>query len=276
MKYCLSSRQTPTYLNLCDEIRVSSRDIEQLFDFLDTYPNKTFIYNLENLLTARDTLKKLAKLNQNRITLALYNLDDIPFCQEYNYSYYYIRPCKSLSQAQALKNLGVNQLLIDEPLTHMLHEIKLIGLPIRAIPVYAYLDPIPRDDGVCGNWFRPEDQEAYSVYIDTIEFGYQPEKREQALFRIYAQQKEWAGELGRIVSDLNYIGLNRMLNPEYTLKRMNCGMICAQNKCSICYKLLDFATEDLRESVKGIPETSQEDAQNRETAISNDIESENK
>lgn len=157
----------------------------------------------------------------------------------------------------------------------MLHKVKLAcgNIKVRAIPVYSYLDPIPRDDGVCGNWFRPEDMEAYSIYIDTIEFGYQPLKREQALFRIYAKEHKWAGDLGRIISDLNYIGVNRMLNPEFTMKRMNCGMICDEGKCSICYNLLDLATEEkMRELGPRILETSQKDSQNRETAI----ESENK
>ena len=63
----------------------------------------------------------------------------------------------------------------------MLHKVKVIGVPIRMIPVYAFLDGIPRDDGVCGNWFRPEDIDAYSIYVDTVEFGAQPQKREQAL-----------------------------------------------------------------------------------------------
>lgn len=79
---------------------------------------------------------------------------------------------------RALKALGVNQVLIDAPLTHMLHEVKKIGVPIRAIPVFSYLDGIPREDGVCGNWFRPEDLDAYSIYIDTVEFGAQPIQRE--------------------------------------------------------------------------------------------------
>ena len=270
MKYCLSSRQTPEYLSQADEIRILSRDIEQIFDLVDTYPKKTFIYNLENLETSKTTLKELTKLCQSRLTLALYNLNDIDFAKQNNYPYYYIRPCKTLDEIKALKTLGVNQILIDEPLTHMLHKVKLTcgnNLQIRAIPVYSYLDGIPRENGVCGNWFRPEDVEAYSIYIDTIEFGSQPQKREQALFRIYAKEHEWAGDLGRIISDLNYIGVNRMLNPEFTMKRMNCGMICAEGKCSICYNLLDLATEEkMRELVPQNAETSIKDTATEETS----------
>ena len=264
MKYCLSSRQTPEYLKQCDEIRILSRDIDQIFDLLDLYPNKTLVYHLENLATSKDTLKELAKINQNRITIALYNLQHIQFCTQYNYSYYYARPCNTLSQVKALKELGVNQVLIDAPLTHMLHKVKLIGLPIRIIPVYAFLDGIPRQDGVTGNWFRPEDIEAYNIYITTIEFGNQPQRREQALFRIYAKEHQWPGDLGRLISDLNYTGINDLLNSEYTMKRMNCGMTCAEGKCSICYNLLNLATEDVRDLVQQSAETSIENSESKE------------
>lgn len=158
----------------------------------------------------------------------------------------------------------------------MLHKVKLTcgNIKIRAIPVYSYLDGIPRENGVCGNWFRPEDVEAYSIYIDTIEFGSQPQKREQALFRIYAKEHEWPGDLGRIISDLNYVGVNRMLNPEYTMKRMNCEMICSEGKCSICYNLLDLATEKkVRELGPEFHETSREELPNRKSI---NKESENK
>ena len=82
---------------------------------------------------------------------------------------------------------------------HELHYVKQIGVPIRAIPNISFLDGLPRDDGVNGNWIRPEDLDAYSIYINTIEFGTQPERREQALFRIYSKEKQWYGDLGRIV-----------------------------------------------------------------------------
>lgn len=243
MKFCLSSRQTPEYLKQADEIRILSRDINQIYDLLDTYPEKSFVYNLESLDDRRAILEDLAKLNQGRITMALYDLNDIEYCASNFFQYFYVKPASSLSQVRALKALGVNQVLIDAPLTHMLHEVKKIGVPIRAIPVFSYLDGIPREDGVCGNWFRPEDLDAYSIYIDTIEFGAQPIQREQALFRIYAKDKQWPGELGRLVTDLNYLGENRMINPALTQYRMNCQMRCAQGECNRCYAILDMAKE---------------------------------
>ncbi len=244
MKFCLSSRQTPEYLAQADEIRVLSRDINQLYDLLENY-KANLIYNLENLNEVKETLIDISRFAQNRITLALYTLDDINFCKEHNFPYYYIKPINNLSAAKALKNLGVNQLLIDAPLTHMMHKLKLAcgNLPIRLIPVFSYLDNIPREDGVGGNWVRPEDLPLYDLYITTIDFGTQPQKREQALFRIYAKEHQWPGDLGRLVIDLNYLGVNRMLRTEDTAHRLNCEQKCVEGKCNICYNLLNIAQE---------------------------------
>lgn len=275
MKFCLSSRQTPEYLSLADEIRILSRDINQIYDLADTYPEKSFVYNLESLDGVRDTLDDLAVYCHGHLTLALYNLNDISYCASKNFQYFYVRPAKSLSEVRALKALGVSQVLIDEPLTHMLHKVKVIGVPIRMIPVYAFLDGIPRDDGVCGNWFRPEDIDAYSIYVDTVEFGAQPQKREQALYRIYAQDKEWPGNLGRLVTDLNYLGVNRMLNPQDTMRRMNCGMVCAEGQCRICYHLLDVASEEkLRDPVSEIHRDQPRESTRRENRIPSNNEGE--
>jgi hypothetical protein len=55
-----------------------------------------------------------------------------------------------------------------------------------------------------------------------------------------------------------------MLNPEHTMKRINCGMICAEGKCSICYNLLNLATEKLRDLVPQSAETSINQEENNE------------
>jgi hypothetical protein len=43
MKFCLSSRQEPSYLQKADEIKVEWRDRNIIYDFSQTYPDKTFV-----------------------------------------------------------------------------------------------------------------------------------------------------------------------------------------------------------------------------------------
>ena len=62
-----------------------------------------------------------------------------------------------------------------------------LNVPIRAIPNIAYDDGLPREDGVCGKWIRPEDIDTYAQYVAAIEFKDCDIKKEQALYRVYAE-----------------------------------------------------------------------------------------
>ena len=239
MEFCLSSRQTPEYLKQADQIKVASRDYNQIYDLLNDYPKAKIILNYQNI--EEKIITELNTLAQNRLILCLLNLEDMPIAKKMGIPFYFSWPILTLEQLSTVKDLGVCYALISGEIAHQLHYTKIIGLPLRLIPNIAFLDGYPRENGVTGSWVRPEDLDTYSLYIDTIEFGSQPERREQALFRIYAHDKYWPGELGRIVQDLNYIGNNLTIDSQFSLKRMNCGMKCAYNNCTICYNLLKIS-----------------------------------
>ena len=242
MKFCLSSRQTPEYLKKADQIRVIIQDYKQIYDLLEEYPNKDIILNFAPATQDQKILNDLSILGQNRIVLSIFNIDDIKLAKELKFKYYLAQALQTPEEVRAAKNLGVSWVLIDNYAMHKLHEIKVIGIPIRAIPNLSFLDGIPRENGVCGNWIRPEDIDNYSLYIDVIEFGTQPQKREQTLYRLYAEDKKWAGELGRIVMDLDYPALNRTIDSEKIMRRMNCGMTCASlGDCTLCYDILKMS-----------------------------------
>ena len=241
MKFCLSSRQTDEYLSQADEIRVQYRDYKQIYDLLDKFPKATIILNCQTLEEEPflKAIRDFVKLAPERIILSLYSFADIKTAKEFQLPFYIIHPFQTLEQLRAVKELGVCYALIDNLLPHQLHEAKITGVPLRAIPNIAHLDAIPRENGITGNWIRPEDLDQYSLYIDAIEFGTQPQKREQALFRIYHTEKSFGGDLGRIVQDFNALGSNAFLNSEITLTRMNCGLKCATSQgCSICQNIL--------------------------------------
>jgi len=187
-------------------------------------------------------MRDLITLAQGRLMLALFQISEIKTARELKVPYYFAPAIQTAEQARALKNLGVSYLLLDNQAMHQLHAIKILGVPVRAIPNMSFLDGIPRENGVNGNWIRPEDINEYSLYIDVIEFGTQPQKREETLFRIYSKDKEWPGDLNRIVQDLNYPANNAMINPEHSRRRMNCEMICATGKnCTLCYDILKIS-----------------------------------
>jgi hypothetical protein len=82
-------------------------------------------------------------------------------------------------------------------------------------PNVAYYAYIPRDDGVCGGWVRPEDVDYYADYVDVFEFEDCDEKKEKALFKIYAEQGKWPGLLNDLITNLNYTAINRMILKDF-------------------------------------------------------------
>ena len=251
MKFCLSSRQTPEYLKQADEIRVLFRDYKQIYDLINNFPNATISLVCENFNDDKfkKALEEFVVLAPNRLILQLSSFRDIEQAKAFHLPYYMLQPIVSLNQLRAVKDLGVCYAMIDGPICHQLHEAKIIGVPLRIIPNVAHLDSIPRDNGIAGNWFLPENIDDYSLYIDMIEFGLQPERREQALFRIYHNEKSYLGELGKLIQGLNVLGESRYINHEFLMRRMNCNSACDTSKnCTLCYDLINIAKNKTEEN----------------------------
>ena len=134
---------------------------------------------------------------------------------------------------------------LAEPLFFEMDIVKQFGVPVRMVPNVAYIDGLPREDGVCGTWVRPEDLDLYEDYVEVVEFEDANLKKEQALYRIYAEQKNWPGDLQMIITNLNHDGLNRIIVPDFAEKRLNCGQRCQKTgNCKLCYRALTLAMPD--------------------------------
>jgi hypothetical protein len=168
-------------------------------------------------------------------------------CKEIDAKFYFGYPISSFYDLRAAVACGVCYVRLDAPIFFQLDKVKELGVPVRVVPNVAYLDFIPREDGVCGTWIRPEDLDDYAEYIEVIEFEDCDNHKEQALYRIYIEQKAWPGELNDIISNLNYKGTNRMIPPHtFGIKRAVCGQRCQETgRCKICYRTLDLANPTL-------------------------------
>ena len=48
MKYCLSARQPHSILKKADEIKIKLQDYQTIPDYIDKYPDKTLILEVDN------------------------------------------------------------------------------------------------------------------------------------------------------------------------------------------------------------------------------------
>ena len=251
MKYSVSSRQQPEYLQKCDEIKVMWNDRNIIFDLTEKYPGKTInlcrylIHSNEDDIDWSE-IKKFKTLARDNFVFGLTYIDEIIECKAHGIEFYYLEPIRSFRELQGLKLFGAKWAFIDAPLFFQMDKVRAVGLPVRVTANISIREAFPYVDGVPGPWIRPEDVEAYEPYVDTIEFSRVNLDQERALFRIYAEQKKWPGELGLIVQDINYLGTNRMIPPDLVEKRLNCGQKCMENgNCRLCWRILDLANPDL-------------------------------
>lgn len=247
MKFCLRSRQSKQYLEKADEIKVDFKDRNSILDLAIDYPDKTIILvQHPGDMLDYEELNTFKTLTKDHFIVCLSKLT---FIKDLNYTeipWYWGFPVTSFYQLRALKELGACYVILDAPIFFNMPLAKKIGVPIRVIPNVAYNDDIDKIDGVCGTWIRPEDLDAYSEYVDAVEFEDCDIKKEQAMYRIYAEDKEWPTDLGLLITNLNHTGTNRMIGSEYSLRRLDCGQRCQEgNGCQICYRLLALANPKL-------------------------------
>ena len=198
-----------------------------------------------------DDIKRYKIMCRDNFIIALNSLTDIDFCKKENIKFYWNYPVNNFYDLKALKALGAEYALIDSPIFHNIVKVNEVGIKIRVVPNIAFYAYIPREDGVCGSWIRPEDLHLYENYIETIEFEDCDLKKEQALYRIYFEQKSWPGDLGMIITNFNHTGVNRMIPEDLTKARMTCGQRCQEGKhCRLCYTYLKLANPELLSSYK--------------------------
>ena len=244
MKFCLSSRQDHSYLVKADEIKVDYRDRRILPDLYEKYPEAKFILNLWQCDIEEVDLNEIKEYNilsKGRLTACI-NGNQYHYCQDIQLPFYFGFPITGFAELRSVADLGVTYVVLGEPLFFKMDRVKQFDIPVRAVPNVAHYNYLPRPDGVCGTWIRPEDVELYEPYIVTLEFEDCDKAKEQALFRIYAEQKNWPGELKDIISNFKYEGTNRMLDSEFGKRRLICGQRCQETgTCQLCYRALRLA-----------------------------------
>lgn len=256
MNYCLSSQVNSEYWKLAQEIKLPYKELKRLLDIYEVNPNLTFIIRITSQEDKNkikwDELQQYNKMTQGKVIIETDSFDIMEACKIFNIRYFYAIPVNNFYDLQALIDLGCCDVKIDAPLTHMLNKLDHFDITIRMSPNIAYYAYIPRVDGVIGNWVRPEDVALYEEYIDVFEFEDCDKRKEEALYRVYAEQKTWPSDLNNLITNLNFSANNRLILPEFGETRMNCGQKCLTGTyCNICYRMLKLANlEEIRQLVK--------------------------
>ena len=246
MKYCLKSRQNKNYLALADEIFVECRDYRQVSDLFIEYPDKMIILEITNEKfeeeesTFMNIVEEYSKISNN-FCCCIYNLKQAMWFIEHEIKYYYGYPVSTFYDVRALAAIGVEYIKVTAPLTFQIPNLEKFDIKFRMIPNVAYDAYIPRLNGICGQWVRPEDIKHYESGIYIFEFENADLNKERTLYHIYAEEGIWNGNLNLLITNLNINADNRAIPDEFGITRSRCGQKCMQNgACHYCETAFKF------------------------------------
>lgn len=258
MKYCLSSRQTKKYLEYADEIMVQQNDFRQISDLIIEHPNKTIILDLKNWTNEeiQKSILEYKSIPEINFVCKIYTLnsDAIEFFTKNNIKFYYGYSVNSFYEVRGLIALGVEYIKVHAPLTFDIKALSSLPCKFRMVPNVAFDAYIPHDNGICGQWVRPEDVSWYEDGIEVFEFENVELQQERTFYDIYTKQKVWDGNLYFLITNLNIHCHNKALPDNFGEIRANCGQKCMKtNVCHFCLNSFLFE-KTLREHKDEIKE----------------------
>lgn len=200
-------------------------------------PDKTYILDIprEEVLNVDVNLMKVFSEKVNFI-LCIHDLRMVRMVAAAGLKWYWAYPITTYYELQGVCALKPCYLYITAPLSMDLDNVKKItDIPLRMTPNLAYDAYIPRENGVRGQWVRPEDVDRYGEYIDAFEFAAIDLTKEHTLFHIYAENKAWPGNLDLLLTNLDFDIDNRTIPDEVVEARMRCGQRCMSgSRCRLC------------------------------------------
>lgn len=246
MKYCLSSRQSKEYLEKADEIYVFWHDRKQIIDLGHDYTATIILEtpkDMDNWTEVEHEIVHYKNLAPNGFAVCLKTSILMEHCIANKVDFFFDYPVKTPYEATLLKDLGVKYIYADAPLFFDQDFLNKLGVQRRANPRKISLSPFGDPKACYGIWIRPEDTEYYKD--TTIEFldneNFPPKKIEQALYRVYAEEKEWRGMMSLIIPNFSK-EINRLVEPDLVKYRLNCEQTCQSGgSCRICEKAMTIA-----------------------------------
>lgn len=248
MQYCVSGRQPYSVMKKADQIKVRWEDRDRIIDFVEKLPDKVIILEVKAVPEAKDfetwkmyteKFKEFYIASHDLRLFELLNLEEIKWYWPYSITSYY--------ELQEVLSLKPTYIKLGPPLCFDLPNVQKIcgDIKLRMVCNCARPDYLPDSlklPQFFGQWVRPEDVPAYEPYVDAFEFKTDDLKKEEALLRIYSEDKNWPGNLNLLLDNLNYHVDNRGIPEDFGENRTKCRQKCQSGgACRLCQRECEFS-----------------------------------
>lgn len=266
MKFCLSATQNKETLLNADEIMVNWGDRNSILDLIDLNPQATIVLYVDfyNVNVTIDQIKNYHNICRGQFIALVPTIDLLKECVAANIKCGMTFIIRDYQYLYMLYNLGADVFTIGGILTHDLSFIRkhYPDVELHICVNNAEGQPDGSYSGIPSGWFRPEDIDKLSEYIDVCQFDSESAVQERALYKIYAQDKAWPGSINLLIHNL-YVNdaLNDALPEDFFERRKNCRQRCLSGgHCQFCNITLHIAERKvlnmLKNNVKDINEKS--------------------
>lgn len=106
---------------------------------------------------------------------------------------------------------------------------------VRVYPNFCQSNVLDRCDTLTQFYIRPEDIQFYDKFIDVCEIFETEKLNAKVIYKVYAKDKKWWGNLNEIIIGLKSDIDNRYIGPEFAWFRSACRKSCAREGiCHMC------------------------------------------
>lgn len=248
MRYCLKYTKNK-YIQEADEILFADNHGDDMIDAIEQYPHADFIYEVVDE-PDWDYLKMInSKLNETdrRLIISTLYTKIAQEAKENGLAFYFSFAINNFADLQAVCELGACYALITAPIFFEQDKLEKFSIPLRYRANVAYSGYLTtKRVNANAAFIRPDDVEFYDNDTTTIEFGASSSEQEEVLYRLYKYDKTWPGDLNMVITTLNVepAPMNRMIGPDFTKHRLNCGQRCVEGdtlQCHLCHNQMLLA-----------------------------------
>lgn len=253
MKVMLRCDQDRVQLDKADELYVPWHKRDLIEEIHRQYPKKTIMLDGVPADYDETELSMLAACCRGELKLLVtYDyFKDNPLVKRV-LSY----PMRSIYEMEIAYSNGINEFYIGAELLHQLNKVK--GFKDRTksvirvkgnLAAFGYENAVSDDDLALGSYILPQEMELIDDVVDYIDFNVIDPAQEAAYYRIYFENKYWAGEVKMLIKDFDCKSLIRMIEPSEIRFRCNMGCLSGST-CGLCRRNLRLADPSLYKNLE--------------------------